>query len=73
MTSVRWYLGIQSKKDSAHVMNEVYKALKALKCLWYQVTNYRVLCRWEYTPYIVSKPNPSQASSALVSRHRLSV
>lgn len=23
----RWYLGIQSKKDPAHVMTEVYKAL----------------------------------------------
>lgn len=42
----RWYLGIQSKKDPAHVMNEVYKAMQALKCVWHQVNNYRVLCLW---------------------------
>eukprot|EP01040_Poterioochromonas_malhamensis_P009687 gene9687-10521_t len=63
----RWYLGVQSKKDSAHVMNEVYKALKALKCLWYQVSNYRIVCRWEYTSSIVAKSKPSQMSSALAS------
>ena len=33
----RWYLGIQSKKDPAHVMTEVYKALSALGCEWLQV------------------------------------
>ena len=27
----RWYLGIQSKKDPAHVMTEVYKAMQALR------------------------------------------
>lgn len=42
----RWYLGIQSKKDPAHVMTEVYKAMFALDCLWHQVNNYRVLCLW---------------------------
>jgi hypothetical protein len=30
-TVVRWYLGIQSKKDPAHVMTEVYKAMLALR------------------------------------------
>ena len=42
----RWYLGIQSKKDPAHVMTEVYKALKALDCEWLQLSNYRIQCRW---------------------------
>jgi hypothetical protein len=57
--SCRWYLGIQSKKDPAHVMNEVYKAMQALKCVWHQVNNYRVLCLWKYTSGIVPKPIPS--------------
>lgn len=43
----RWYLGIQSKKDPAHVMTEVHKALLALDCKWYPCTNYRVLCLWK--------------------------
>jgi len=42
----RWYLGIQSKKDPAHVMTEVYKALSALGCEWLQLSNYRIRCRW---------------------------
>lgn len=42
----RWYLGIQSKKDPAHVMTEVHKAMQALGCHWHPVTNYRVLCLW---------------------------
>jgi hypothetical protein len=46
----RWYLGIQSKKEPSHVMNEVYKAMMALQCIWHQVNNYRVLCLWNYTP-----------------------
>lgn len=46
----RWYLGIQSKKDPAHVMNEVYKAMQALSCVWHQVNNYRVLCLWNHVP-----------------------
>lgn len=48
-TRRRWYLGIQSKKDPAHVMAEVYKAMQALSCLWYNVNNYRVLCLWRYS------------------------
>lgn len=43
----RWYLGIQSKKDPAHVMTEVHKALLSLGCRWYPCTNYRVLCLWK--------------------------
>ncbi|GMH72322.1 hypothetical protein TrVE_jg14158 [Triparma verrucosa] len=42
----RWYLGIQSKKDPAHVMTEVYKALSALGCEWLQLSSYRIKCRW---------------------------
>ena len=33
----RWYLGIQSKKDPAHVMTEVYKAMQILQCKWVKV------------------------------------
>ena len=44
--SRRWYLGIQSKKDPAHVMTEVYKALHALGCEWLQLSSYRIKCRW---------------------------
>jgi hypothetical protein len=62
---LRWYLGIQSKKDPAHVMNEVYKAMQALKCVWHQVNNYRVLCLWTYTSGIM--PKPSQAIEYKVS------
>ena len=54
LVAYRWYLGIQSKKDPAHVMNEVYKAMQALKCMWYQVNNYRVLCLWKYTSGLAS-------------------
>lgn len=49
----RWYLGIQSKKDPAHVMSEVYKALMALGCEWLQLSSYRIKCRW--------RPNASQS------------
>lgn len=44
----RWYLGIQSKKDPAHVMTEVHKALLSLGCKWHPCTNYRVLCLWKH-------------------------
>jgi len=44
--SRRWYLGIQSKKDPAHVMTEVYKALHSLGCEWLQLSSYRIKCRW---------------------------
>jgi len=55
----RWYLGIQSKKDPAHVMTEVYKAMQALDCRWHQVNNYRVLCLWSHeSPSIHSSPSP---------------
>lgn len=63
----RWYLGIQSKKDPAHVMNEVYKAMQALKCVWHQVNNYRVLCLWNYTSGVVAKPN----QPSLVRNHEI--
>uniref|UniRef100_A0A7S3JSI0 non-specific serine/threonine protein kinase n=1 Tax=Aureoumbra lagunensis TaxID=44058 RepID=A0A7S3JSI0_9STRA len=43
----RWYLGIQSKKDPAHVMTEVYKALLQLNCEWKTVDPYRLQTRWQ--------------------------
>jgi 5'-AMP-activated protein kinase catalytic alpha subunit len=51
----RWYLGIQSKKDPAHVMTEVYKALMALGCEWLQLSSYRIKCKW--------RPNAGRVSS----------
>ena len=51
----RWYLGIQSKKDPAHVMKEVYKALHSLGCEWLQLSSYRIKCRW--------RPNVSRHGS----------
>lgn len=60
----RWYLGIQSKKDPAHVMNEVYKAMQALRCVWHQVNNYRVLCLWKYTSGITPRQQPLCAALA---------
>ncbi|EQC38348.1 CAMK/CAMKL/AMPK protein kinase [Saprolegnia diclina VS20] len=42
----RWYLGIQSKKEPAHVMSEVYKALHVLHFEWKVLAPYRVKCRW---------------------------
>lgn len=62
----RWYLGIQSKKDPAHVMNEVYKAMQSLHCVWHQVNNYRVLCLWTYTSGL-SSSSSSHPSSVLSS------
>lgn len=56
----RWYLGIQSKKDPAHVMTEVYKALMALGCDWLQLSSYRIKCRWR--PHAGSH-QPSHTSS----------
>ncbi|GMF45345.1 unnamed protein product [Phytophthora fragariaefolia] len=46
----RWYLGIQSKKEPAHVMSEVYKALFVLHFEWKVVAPYRVKCRWQSPP-----------------------
>jgi 5'-AMP-activated protein kinase, catalytic alpha subunit len=64
----RWYLGIQSKKDPAHVMNEVFKAMKSLNCLWYNVHNYRVLCLWQYTSG--ATPSGSNQLSGEMSHYR---
>lgn len=50
----RWYLGIQSKKDPAHVMTEVYKALMSLGCQWLQLSSYRIKCKW--WPNTMRKP-----------------
>lgn len=59
----RWYLGIQSKKDPAHVMTEVYKALMALGCEWLQLSSYRIKCKWR--PNVPRKPvGPGAATSS---------
>ena len=55
----RWYLGIQSKKDPAHVMTEVYKALMSLGCDWLQLSSYRIKCRW--------RPNTNSQSERMMS------
>ncbi|CAN0321036.1 unnamed protein product, partial [Hapterophycus canaliculatus] len=38
----RWYLGIQSRKEAAHVMTEVYRALIHLDCDWRVLSSYKV-------------------------------
>ena len=53
-------------------MNEVYKAMQALQCVWHQVNNYRVLCLWKYTSGIVPKavqtaPSPTRSAIGSVS------
>ena len=47
----RWYLGIQSKKQPAHVMTEVYKALHVLQFEWKVLAPYHIKCRWQPTHY----------------------
>jgi serine/threonine protein kinase len=56
----RWYLGIQSKKDPAHVMTEVYKALMSLGCEWLQLSSYRIKCKWR--PNAPKGYNPSSGN-----------
>lgn len=64
MACYRWYLGIQSKKDPAHVMTEVYKAMQLLNCVWHPVNNYRVLCLWYHLPNAnISSSNSNVHSS----------
>lgn len=57
----RWYLGIQSKKEPAHVMTEVYKALAALGCEWLQLSSYRIKCKWRPNSTTTSKKFDSPA------------
>ena len=53
----RWYLGIQSKKEPAHVMTEVYCALQALNFEWkIHPSQYRVMTRWSPAP--ATEPRP---------------
>mmetsp|Transcript_7285 Transcript_7285/g.26070 ORF Transcript_7285/g.26070 Transcript_7285/m.26070 type:complete len:603 (-) Transcript_7285:19-1827(-) len=53
----RWYLGIQSKKDPAHVMTEVFRALYQGDFEWKVLAPYRVRCRWA-PPGMESRPEP---------------
>lgn len=65
-SACRWYLGIQSKKDPAHVMTEVHKAMFALGCVWYPTNIYRVLCLWKYiSPNSNASDYNSNASASL--------
>lgn len=32
--------------DPAHVMAEVFRALRAIRCQWHVVSPYRIYCRW---------------------------
>ncbi|ETV90989.1 CAMK/CAMKL/AMPK protein kinase, variant 1 [Aphanomyces invadans] len=57
----RWYLGIQSKKEPAHVMSEVYKALLVLHFEWKVLAPYRVKCRWQPPLAFAPSTGPSHA------------
>ena len=46
LTRRQWFLGIQSRKDPAHVMAEVFRSLTELQCQWQLLTPYRLICRW---------------------------
>ncbi|KAG7383043.1 Protein kinase [Phytophthora boehmeriae] len=59
----RWYLGIQSKKEPAHVMSEVYKALFVLHFEWKVVAPYRVKCRWQSN--VANDPNKQNGDSVM--------
>ena len=68
----RWYLGIQSKKDPAHVMTEVYKALLQLDCEWKTVDPYRLQTRWRpNAPPGAAEGAPPPPSDALAANDRL--
>lgn len=41
-----WYLGIQSRRDPAHVAAELLRSLRALKAEWRVISPYRLICRW---------------------------
>lgn len=48
-------------------MTEVHKAMFALGCVWYPVTNYRVLCLWKYiSPYSAHGSDFSASSLAAI-------
>lgn len=67
----RWYLGIQSKKEPARVMNEVYKALLALGCEWLQMSSYRIKCKWK--PNYSRSQQPSQPAGFVTAGNRMEV
>lgn len=59
----RWYLGIQSKKEPAHVMSEVYKALLVLHFEWQVVAPYRIKCRWQPKGFSLGEAHMSRQLS----------
>ena len=42
----RWFLGIQSKREPAHVMGEVYKGLQSGQFQWKVLNPYHIRVRW---------------------------
>jgi len=44
ISSKKWYLGIQSKKDPMQIMAEIFRSLKKLKCKWKIENPYRLFC-----------------------------
>jgi hypothetical protein len=48
-------------------MNEVYKAMQALRCVWHQINNYRVLCRWQYSSGLPSSAQKGKGAIAAAS------
>jgi len=39
----QWFLGVHSRQQPAQIMSEVYRALRALKFVWTQLTGERCL------------------------------
>eukprot|EP00940_MAST-03C_sp_MAST-3C-sp2_P000176 g176.t1 len=42
----RWYLGIQSKKSPGHVMEEIFRVLRAMQLQWKLLSPYQLRCRY---------------------------
>jgi hypothetical protein len=49
-------------------MNEVYQACRALKCVWKQINNYRLLCIWRYQSHLPVIPSALESNHSLVSK-----
>lgn len=42
----KWYLGIQSKKQPAQVMLQIYRVLGNMEWQWKTLNPYKLRCRW---------------------------
>jgi 5'-AMP-activated protein kinase catalytic alpha subunit len=69
----RWYLGIQSKKEPAHVMSEVYKALFVLHFEWKVVAPYRIKCRWQAKGFSSGDAMSGKMSPQLLAQSQIKV